>query len=99
MLTRPANSNTLVSETHSHDEVGFRRAWTRAEQDELAKAKLKAMRDAWNSPEMQADLADLRDRCRAAARPKITPVSDEQFDHDYEVREGWAFEGERDGGV
>lgn len=48
--------------------------------------------DALHSAEFRAVLDDLKARCAAARRPIPAPVSDVQFDHDNESREGWGNE-------
>jgi hypothetical protein len=84
-IHRPANTNTLPAESHSHDEVGFRRALSEEEKREWMRGRGQAMRDAFTDPAFLKDLEDLKVRCRAAARQPVRKLTDAQ--HDFEVDE------------
>jgi hypothetical protein len=84
-IHRPANSNSLAAESHSHDEVGFRKAWTRAEQDEENRKRLQMMKEVAASPEWKAVIDDLKTRARVEAEKRKTvppprKLTDEEFD-------------------
>jgi hypothetical protein len=88
-IHRPANTNTLPAESHSHDEVGFNAELAKAEQTQCFIVWCKKRDEEMKIPGWEKRFsAELR------AMRKAKQSTDEQFDADYERNEGWAYEGD-----